>query len=63
MEWTALSTIMETDYPPMEEIVEGMLTPGLWFLAAKPKLGKSFLTMQLAHSIATGAEFLGRKTI
>ena len=63
MEWTALSTIMETDYPPLPEIVEGMLTPGLWFLAAKPKLGKSFLTMQLAHSVATGTEFLGRKTI
>jgi hypothetical protein len=63
MEWTALSTIMETDYPPIPEIVEGMLTPGMWFLAAKPKLGKSFLTMQLAHSVATGTEFLGRKTI
>ena len=62
MEWTALSTIIETEYPPIEQIVEGMLTPGLWFLAAKPKLGKSFLTMQLAHAVATGAEFLGRKT-
>ena len=63
MEWTALSTIIETEYDPLVEIVEGMLTPGLWFLAAKPKLGKSFLTMQLAHAVATGTEFLGRKTI
>ena len=63
MEWTALSTIIETEYDPLVEIVEGMLTPGLWFLAAKPKLGKSFLTMQLAHAVATGSDFLGRKTI
>ena len=63
MTWTALGTIMDTEYEPIEEVVEGMLTPGLWFLASKPKLGKSFLTMQLCHAVATGEEFLGRKVI
>jgi len=63
MDWVSLGTIIKREYEPIEEIVEGMLTSGLFFLASKPKLGKSFLTMQLCHSIATGTPFLGRPVI
>ena len=63
MDWISLGTIIKKDYEPIEEIVEGMLTSGLFFLASKPKLGKSFLTMHLCHSIATGTPFLGRPVI
>lgn len=63
LDWVSLGTIIKKDYEPIEEIVEGMLTSGLFFLASKPKLGKSFLTMQLCHSIATGTPFLGRPVI
>ena len=63
MDWVSLGTIIKREYEPIEEIVEGMLTSGLFFLASKPKLGKSFLTMQLCHSIATGTAFLGRPVI
>ena len=63
LEFTTLETIMSTEYEPIEEIVKGMLTPGLWFLASKPKLGKSFLAFQVAHAVATGAKFFEREVI
>ncbi len=36
-----------------------MKSQGLYFLVARPKVGKSLLALQLANSIATGTPFLG----
>lgn len=44
-----------------EHTVEGLLSPGLAVLAGSPKVGKSWLVMQLCMSVATGAPFLGMK--
>ena len=55
--------IMGTEFPPRVDLVEGLLTFGLWFLSSKPKLGKSFLTSQLAAAIASGSEFLGKQCL
>lgn len=38
-----------------------MKSNGLYCLVARPKVGKSLLALQLAHSIATGTIFLGFK--
>ena len=35
-------------------IIEGLLTAGTYILAGAPKLGKSFLVMQLAWHVSTG---------
>ncbi len=43
-------------------IVDGILYPGLTILAGPPKYGKSYLSLDLACSIATGTEFLGKLT-
>lgn len=44
-------------------IVDGLLSVGgLSLIVAKPKVGKSTLARQLALAVATGADFLGRKT-
>ena len=39
-----------------------MKSNGLYCLVARPKVGKSLLTLQLANSIATGTNFLGFRT-
>ena len=44
-------------------IVENFMKPnGIYFLVARPKVGKSLLALQLANAIATGTSFLGFRT-
>lgn len=52
--------ILSKDFPPMPWIVPGILAPGLAFLYGKPKLGKSWLTLQLTLSILTGGKVFGK---
>jgi hypothetical protein len=54
--------LMREHFEPLPQLIEGLLpNEGLAVLAGKPKLGKSWLGLQLAVSIASGAPFLGRK--
>ncbi len=64
----ALATItakelMGKDFPPLVELIEGMLAPGLYILAGAPKIGKSWLVLQLAHHISTGTPLWNRKVV
>lgn len=43
-------------------LVNGILPEGVTILASAPKLGKSFMMMQLALALTTGTPFLGRQT-
>lgn len=52
--------LQEMDFPPVSWIVRDLIPEGLTQLAGKPKLGKSWLALQLGHAIATGGEMLGR---
>ncbi|MGA2503151.1 MAG: AAA family ATPase [Anaerolineales bacterium] len=52
--------IMQTEYPPVPWIVPDLLPPGLTVLSGKPKVGKSWLALQLALSILTGGKMFGR---
>ncbi|MCE7908348.1 MAG: hypothetical protein DYH02_08295, partial [Candidatus Omnitrophica bacterium COP1] len=52
-------TIAKTDYPPIEYLVEGVLpSVGLGILVGRPKCGKSWMSLQIAESVATGKPFL-----
>lgn len=64
----ALNTItardlMNLDFPPLVELIEGMLAPGLYILAGAPKIGKSWLVLQIAHHISTGTPLWNRKVM
>lgn len=48
------ATILKTEYPPIDWVVPDYLAPGLTFLVGKPKVGKSWLALQLALSVLTG---------
>lgn len=43
-------------------IVDDMIYPGLHILSGDPKIGKSWLMMDMCLSIAKGEKFLGRRT-
>lgn len=49
------------DIQPVKYIVDDLLLEGVFILAASPKVGKSWLTLQMAHAIASGTEILGRR--
>lgn len=52
--------LQQTDFPPVHWIVRDLIPEGVTLLAGKPKLGKSFLALQLGYAVASGGEVLGR---
>ena len=52
--------LQTTAFPPVSWIVPDLLPEGVTLFAGKPKLGKSWLALQLGYGIATGGEVLGR---
>lgn len=54
--------LMQMDLKPIEFIVEGFLPVGLNLFIGKPKTGKSWLSLDLCLSVASGKSFLGFPT-
>lgn len=49
-------------FKPSHSLVEGIISRGLTVLAGTSKIGKSWMMLDLAISVASGSSFLGRKT-
>lgn len=47
------------EFPPVRMVVPGVFVEGLSLLAGKPKIGKSFLALQVALAVAQGLPTLG----
>lgn len=55
-----VSELQDKTLPPMKWLIDDLLpVGGVVMLSAKPKMGKSFLAIQLALSVASGGDFLG----
>jgi len=54
--------LMGMEFAPIQWMVEGLLPVGAIVLAGKPKLGKSFMALQIAQAVASGSPFLGLAT-
>lgn len=54
--------LSEMDLPPLQYIVDGLIPMGLGLLVAKPKIGKSWMILDLCLSVAAGEPFLGYQT-
>ena len=50
--------LLATDFPDPVWLVEDLIPIGLLMLAGRPKLGKSWMALQLAAAVATGGRFL-----
>jgi hypothetical protein len=57
--WT-LDEIMAADFTDPVGPVTGIIGNGLTILGGRPKLGKSWLLLQLAYAVSTGGKFLGK---
>lgn len=49
-------------FDPIPFIVDGIIPPGLTFIAGRPKAGKSWLALQLLSAVSNGDQFIGRAT-
>jgi RecA-family ATPase len=57
---TPSAQILKTNYPDSPWLVSDYLGPGLTFLYGKPKVGKSWLALQMALSVLVGGKMFGR---
>lgn len=55
--------VMDTALQRTPFIVDRLLAPGLYILAGAPKVGKSWLVLDLCLSVAEGQEFLKHQTL
>ncbi|MBR4656046.1 MAG: AAA family ATPase [Oscillospiraceae bacterium] len=55
-------TLMNTELRPLSFVVETLLAQGLHILAGSPKVGKSWLALWLAVSVAKGEAVWGLPT-
>ena len=49
-------------YPPVRYIIPGLIPEGLSLLVGRPKIGKSWMALDIALSVASGATCLGGRT-
>lgn len=54
--------IMNTPMKKQRFIVDGMIYPGIHILSGDPKIGKSWMVLDMCLAVAKGEDFLGRKT-
>ena len=58
--WTA-AELLTTDFQRPPFVVDGLLMAGLTMLGGRPKIGKSWLALQLVQAVGTGGDFLGNR--
>lgn len=51
--------LMRKQFPPLRYVVDGYITEGLTILAGAPKLGKSWMALNVAFAVATGETAFG----
>lgn len=54
------SELMGMDLPEPQWVVPGLLTTGLFFLAGRPKMGKSWMVLEICLAVAGGGAALGK---
>ena len=56
---SAMPELMETCFRVRPAVIDGLLPAGTYLLAGAPKIGKSFLVLQMAYQVSMGTPFLG----
>ncbi len=60
LRWTA-KELIETEFPELDWVVPMIMPEGFSVLGGRPKVGKSWLAMQIAHAVSTGGVLFGEK--
>jgi hypothetical protein len=58
--WT-IAELLDAKFPEPKWAVPGLIPEGLILVGGRPKVGKSWLILDLAHAVSKGGMFLGRK--
>lgn len=61
--YTCSKTLFNKELAMPNEVIAGFLYEGVTLLAGKPKLGKSWLMLDLAVSVAAGGYFMGNQAL
>jgi hypothetical protein len=56
-----VNEILHGDFPPPAYLIPGVIPEGTGILGGAPKMGKSFMALNIAHAIATGGLFFGKR--
>lgn len=56
-----VAELREMQFPPQRWIIPNLITEGLTILGGRPKVGKSWLALQISHSVGTGGMIFDRK--
>jgi hypothetical protein len=59
VEFSTFDAVLHMELEPPVPLVEEMIYPGAWLMVGRPKIGKSWLLMQLAFGVAQQSTFLG----
>jgi hypothetical protein len=57
--WITARALCALEFDPIKYVVPGYIAEGLTLLAGKPKIGKSWLSMDIALAVSAGGECLG----
>ncbi len=49
-----MEELMDQTFPVKESVIDGLLYKGVYLFAGAPKIGKSFLVLQIAYAVSTG---------
>jgi AAA domain len=60
--WTA-DELLAAQFPPTRWVIPQYFPEGLVFIAGRPKLGKSWLALQLVHAVASGGRVFDQEVI
>lgn len=60
IELPSLQDLCMAAYEPKVPLFDGIFFPGAWLITGRPKVGKSWLLLQLALALAEGVSFLTR---
>lgn len=63
LDFVTAKDLMNKEYEPVIQVVEGLISPGLYILAGDAKIGKSWLMLDLAVAVSKGEPFLNRETM
>ena len=54
-----MEELMDQTFPLKEPVIDGLLYKGAYLFAGAPKIGKSFLVLQIAYAVSTGQAIWG----
>jgi len=63
LETKSCEEIMSTAYKPVKFVIDELMGEGLYILAGAPKIGKSWLALNICLSVAKGEKVLMHDTL